>query len=98
MLGALRRLALVLWLAAFAALALDKWVLPYSDPGIGFYLVGGTILTGALASGNGMASIRAESLASDRELRINAAFAYVLVGVAVLVLGAVIEAFAPSWA
>ncbi len=95
----LQRLVVLLWGATIAALAIDKFVFPASDPGLGFYLVGGTILTGALASANGAGGHRGSTFASGREheRRVSAAFAYVLVGTLVLVVGALVESFAPSW-
>jgi hypothetical protein len=88
----------MLWAATMIALLLDKFVLPGRDPGLGFYAVGGTILTGALASANGVGgSAYNFTRGNERERRVSSAFSYFLVGVLVLVVGALIETFIPSW-
>ena len=88
----------MLWAAAMLSLLLDKFVLTGRDPGLGFYAIGGTILTGALASANGVGGTAYNfTRGNERERRVNSAFAYFLVGALVLVTGALVETFIPSW-
>jgi hypothetical protein len=94
----LKRLTVMLWAATMLSLLLDKFVLTGRDPGLGFYAIGGTILTGVLASANGVGGNAYNfTRGNERERRVNSAFSYFLVGALVLVIGALIETFIPSW-
>jgi hypothetical protein len=93
----LKRLGVALWAAAIVALLIDKYLLPGRDPGIGFYIVGAIVSGSTLASANGGGSRLAYARGAEREQRVNYAFAYFLVGILILVIGGLIEAFAPSW-